>query len=349
MEKQTVAEEGYVYVLGVKDIDLPVSKIGRTTRDPAVRCAEINQSSTGDFIWEVTHQIAVSDCRKLELLVHEKLSPLRQKRREFFNIYPDAAIRAIESILASASDLRMVTLNEIRMEDPRVSERTIVPRRQITRSGKDTIYAHLLDGFTELLNVKGRPFGQLNKPTFGISDGHEGVQWNLKIRPDDQTARVGVNLEGLAYRGWPIAALIKSELGTPVLPRLVPQLRDRQNITLRFARDAWQATARPSILEENLGGREFHLPELTGDLWHTILTEALGCLNKERNYLGRARQTVTLVRKAGLEPESRIMEVSPHLTIWTPVDPSRDSVDELSSAIERLLPIHDWASKASGA
>lgn len=348
VENQHDAEEGYVYVLGVKDIDLPVSKIGRTARDPAVRCAEINQSSTGDFLWEVMHQIAVSDCHKLESLVHEKLSPIRQKRREFFNIYPDAAIRAIQSILGSAADLRVVTRAETQKEYSRISGRAMAVRKHAAHSAKDTIYTHLLHRFTELLNVKGRPFGQLNKPTFGVSDGRDGVQWNLKIHRHDQTARVGVNLEGLAYGGWPIAALIKSELDAPALPNLVRQLGNPQRMTLRFARDAWQLAARPPILEEHLGGREFCLSELTGDVWHTILTEALGCLDKERKYLGRARQTVTQVRKAGLEPESRIMEVSPHLTIWTPVDPSRDSDDELSSAIERLRPVHDWASRVSG-
>lgn len=44
---------GYVYILGVKDIDLPVCKIGMTRRNPFDRCREINKSSTGDFIWEV--------------------------------------------------------------------------------------------------------------------------------------------------------------------------------------------------------------------------------------------------------------------------------------------------------
>ncbi|BCG04040.1 hypothetical protein PPGU19_086080 (plasmid) [Paraburkholderia sp. PGU19] len=210
------------------------------------------------------------------------------------------------------------------------------------------LYAHLLDRFNEYLNVKGQPFGQLNKPYFGISDGREGVQWNLAIYPKEVTARVGVNLEGKQYRGWPIATLITSELDIPALLRLVPDLRDPQNITLRFTRDAWQVTSRPEIQEKYLGGREFCLSELTEDLWHTILTEALGCLDKDRRYRGRGSQAVTLVRKVGPDPDSRIMEVTPHLTISTPIDPSRDSGEDLSSAIERLKPVHEWASKVSG-
>ena len=343
------AENGYVYILGVKDIDLPVCKIGRTARDPVVRCAEINQSSTGDFLWEVTHHVAVNDCRKFESLVHTKLLPLRQKKREFFNIHPDDAVIAVQSILASAPDLEIVTIAESQKEDSVVSSKTIRPRKQSARPSRDTIYAHLLDGFTEVLKVKGRPFGQLNKPAFGVSDGREGVQWNLKIYPNVGTARVGVNLEGMEYRDWPIASLIRSELGDPALLQLVPQLRDPQNITLRFARDAWQATSRPDIVEQLLGGREFQLSELTEEIWHTILSEAIGCLNEERSYRGRGRQAVTLLRKAGPVAESRMMPVTPHLTIWRPIDSSRDSTEELLAAIESLAPIHDWALKASGA
>jgi hypothetical protein len=344
MENHSDAGEGYVYVLGVKDIDLPVSKIGRTSRNPDARCAEINQSSTGDFIWEVAHQIAISDCRKLESLVHAKLLPLRQKRREFFNLYPDDAIRAIQSILELAPDVRLVTIiTEIQKEVSDVPRMNIRPHKRSAHPRNDPIYAHLLDGFNELLRVRGEPFGQLNKPLFGISDGRDGVQWNLAIRPNESIAEVGVNLEGKKYRGWPIATLIKSELEVPALLRLVPHLRDPQSITLRFARDAWQGAARPKILEEYLGGREFCLSELTADLWHNILTEALGCLNKDQNHRGRSKQTVTLLRVGRV-----IKEVTPHLTISTPIDPLLDSTEELSSAIDRLKPFHEWASKVSG-
>ncbi len=73
--------EGFVYILEVSDIILPVCKIGMTTRNPQERCNEINNSSTGDFIWSVAYSIYVSDCQKLESLVHSKLKPLRQKTK----------------------------------------------------------------------------------------------------------------------------------------------------------------------------------------------------------------------------------------------------------------------------
>ncbi|MFG7960880.1 GIY-YIG nuclease family protein [Pseudomonas aeruginosa] len=348
MESHSDAERGYVYILGVKDIELPVCKIGRTSRDPVVRCAEINQSSTGDFLWEVIYQIAVSDHRKFESLVHTRLLPLRQRRREFFNIYPDDAILAVQSILASAPDIHAVTITEAQKAGIGLTRTGTHLRKQSMRTNGDTLYANLLASFTELLGVKGRVFGQLNKPVFGISDGHEGVQWNLAIYPDNGKARVGVNLEGLQYNGWPIATLIKSELKAPKLLKLVPDLLDPQEITLRFARDAWQQSSRPRILEETLGGREFRLSEITDGLWHSILTEAIDCLNKDRSYHGRARQAVTRVRKGGPDTDSTLMWVSPHLTIWTPIDPLSGSIEALSAAIDRLKPVHEWASKVSG-
>jgi len=339
--------EGYLYILGVKEIDLPVSKIGKTTREPAVRCVEINQSSTGDFLLEVVHQVAVSDCHRLESLVHEKLAPLRQRGREFFNIAPDKAVRAMQSILLSEPGIREVVIAESGNEGDDVP-RSMRPGMQTTFKSRDTVYANLLDGFNKLLGVKGRSFGQLSRPYFGISDGREGVQWNLAVYPGEGKARVGVNLEGMAYRGWPIVTLVNSELETPALLQLIPHLDAPESMILRFTRDAWQVTARPRILEECLGGREYRLSEVTTDLWRKILEEALACLDKERGYRGRGLQAVTRVRRSVADAEPTEMRVSPHLTIWTPIDPSSDAVEGLSSAFERLRPIHMWASKVSG-
>jgi hypothetical protein len=105
--------EGYVYILEVKDIDLPVCKIGMTTRNPYERCAEINNSSTGDFVWAVAYHIAVDNCKNLESLVHSKLAPLRQRGREFFNINADDAIKALSSIIDSQSEIKKIDGSEI--------------------------------------------------------------------------------------------------------------------------------------------------------------------------------------------------------------------------------------------
>jgi len=99
---------GYVYILEVEDIDLPVCKIGMTTRNPYERCKEINKSSTGDFIWAVAHYIAVDNSKKLESLIHSKLAPLRQKGREFFNINADDANTALLSIFDRQSEIKRI-------------------------------------------------------------------------------------------------------------------------------------------------------------------------------------------------------------------------------------------------
>ncbi|MXY64174.1 MAG: hypothetical protein F4206_02090 [Gammaproteobacteria bacterium] len=50
--------------------------------------------------------------------------------------------------------------------------------------------------FTSVLNIKGRPFGQLNKPKFGMSDSNMGTQWNLAFTAESEEAHLGVNLKG---------------------------------------------------------------------------------------------------------------------------------------------------------
>lgn len=340
--------QGYLYVLSVKDIELPVCKIGMTTRDPVTRCAEINKSSTGDFIWEVAHGIPVSDCQKLESLVHVKLAPLRQKRREFFNLYPEDAVRAIRSILDQQSEIVEIAVRDLRGL-PDDGQKSVKRPKSATRRTDDVEFVRLMDSFTELLEIKGRPFGQLNRPVFGISDGLEGVQWNLAIYPEDRIARVGVNLEGMQYDGWPISKFVLAELKAPTLPKLASNLLDPGRIIVRFVRDAWQVTSRPKIREEHLSGREIPVSEMDPLTWNATLIEALGCLNKDRNYQGRGRQEVTVVKNGGTTESKRTMDVSPHLNIWTTVCLADDQILNLRSAIERLAPVHKWVAERSEA
>lgn len=311
MTEFDASTKGYLYVLSVKDIDLPVCKIGMTSRDPAVRCAEINKSATGDFIWEVVHRLPVNDCQKLEFLVHNKLAPLRQKRREFFNLYPDDAIRAIKSIMATQSELVEISDNEIEISPSDEAPKKAKHSRKSSRRPEDAEFARLMDSFTELLRIKGRPFGQLNRPVFGISDGREGVQWNLAIYPEDRIARIGVNLEGMQYIGWPIAKFILSELESPTIQELASDLAHPDSIIVRFVRDAWQVNSRPNIREEHLAGREIPIAEMDVATWSATLVQALGCLNKDRNYQGRKRQEVTILKKGGSSELKRDMDVSP--------------------------------------
>jgi hypothetical protein len=203
--------EGYVYILEVKDIVLPVCKIGMTERNPWRRCAEINSGSTGDFIWEVAHYVFVDRCRELESLVHSKLAPLRQKRREFFGITADAAYTALLSILESQDAIHQLEPPEVQPSESKTQGKA--RRAPATRSFRkiDTEYAAVLQLFSSELKIKGKPFGQLNTRRFGISDGNRGVQWNLAVNSETNEIRIGINLEGSANTGgWLIADFIKS-------------------------------------------------------------------------------------------------------------------------------------------
>jgi hypothetical protein len=337
-------KQGYVYILEVADIMLPVCKIGRTERTPRQRCAEINgSSSTGDFKWEVAHQYYVSDCHLFERLIHEKLSPLRQKGKEFFQLGRNDAEQAVDSILAAQENITLV-------EEPKQED----PTTQIRRSNKlprfqamDSRSAEILAEFNSLLEIRGRPFGQLNKPRFGMSDDVLGVQWNIALHRNNEAVHLGVNLEGMKYDGWPIAHFILAELESPTMRQLTNEVTTPEEVVVRLRRDAWQATSRPNIKEGLIGEKEHRLAELSDERWLTILQEALSCLSAERNYRGRAKQMVTLEKKPANGSQVREMPVSPHLTIWTEVNPLGDIATNLKQAFTTLEPVHKWVSVKS--
>jgi len=348
MDERQDKVKGYVYILEVRDIDLPVCKIGMTSRNPIVRCAEINNSSTGDFLWEVAYEIAVDDCRTLESLVHRKLEPIRQRKREFFNINADVAHKALRSILNSRTDIKEVSIQEEDDSPQSISEVPNIKKvRYPTFKKIDSKYTEILQSFTAIINCKGRPFGQLNKPYFGMSDGKEGVQWNIAIYTETREIRLGVNLEGKKYINWPIATFILNELENPSIEELKNRLEARSPVLVRFTRDAWQVTSRPSISEKYIGGREIPISELGSQRWHSVLGEALDCLNEAKDYRGRARQEITLVNHPRKGARTRSMEVSPHLTIWTPIILSDDVAADLKAGVKRLGPIHEWVSRVS--
>lgn len=344
MKKSDKDSIGYVYILEVKDIELPVCKIGMTTRSPFERCNEINNSSTGDFIWAVAHCMAVDNCRKLESLVHCKLSPLRQKKREFFNLNPDDANTALISIFNNQKEIQKVNIDET---TPETTQSTLINK---TRKQKqpfkriETKYAELLQIFTSSLKVKGRPFGQLNKPTFGISDVNKGVQWNLSVNTITGNIRLGVNLEGSQKTGrWLISPFI---LNKPNIERIKSEVSNPKDVIIGFYRDAWQGASRLNIKEKELGGREYPLADLNQGTWNLLLEEALSCLDENRNYRGRKRnQTVTLES----DGKPLIKDISPHLTIWKFLSMEGDVEANIKNTISELQPVYNWVIKATQA
>jgi len=330
-----------VYILEVKDIDLPVCKIGMTTRTPQVRCNEINNSSTGDFIWKVAHFVAVDNCVSLESLVHKKLLPLRQKGREFFNINADDAHRALLSIVNNQTEIQLIEIDEVKPNDETAPmQRPSIHKKKRQFTSVDSQYAELLETFSAQLEVKGRPFGQLNRPLFGISDGHIGIQWNLAVNTESGLIRLGVNLEGTAKTGdWLIASFI---LAQPDVKKVAEIVEQPQNIIIRLSRDAWQAGSRVDIKEELIGGKEYSLDEITHQQWDAMLEEAKGCLDESKNYRGmKQKQAVT--RRS--DSRTVFKNVSPHLTIWTQVSLVTDIAEELRCKFALLKPVYDWVTE----
>lgn len=337
MEELANNNSGYVYVLEVKDIDLPVCKIGMTTRTPYRRCDEINNSSTGDFIWSVAHYIAVNNCKKLESLVHSKLSPLRQKGREFFNISADDANTALISIFENQTEIERINFEEIDSPEAEAISRDKKGKRKNIYKRIDSEYAELLQLFASLLNVKGRPFGQLNRPTFGMSDGSQGVQWNLSVNTETKEIRLGVNLEGSAKTGrWLIAPFI---LNKPSIDEIQSRIASPGNLTLRFSRDAWQGASRLNIREKLIGGQEYLLSEIDQEVWSSILEEALTCLDESRNYRGRKRNQMITLESDG---RKLMKDISPHLTIWTLLSIDGNIEENIKTKFSELWPVYDW-------
>ena len=94
---------GYVYVLFNPALKDQV-KIGKTTNSPEDRAAEL--STTGlTHAFVVAYAERVSDCDKVEQLLHERLAEVRvSSNREFFRMTVRAAI---ETVLEVAGPFRV--------------------------------------------------------------------------------------------------------------------------------------------------------------------------------------------------------------------------------------------------
>lgn len=133
----------------------------------------------------------------------------------------------------------------------------------------------LIDLFREVFDCDGRRFGSLPLGLLGISDGREGVQWNAAYFRSEQTASVGVNLEGMKYDDWPIARLIERELSEPLLlARYRARVARREVVTVKWQRDAWQAATRVPIRESMLSPTPMALDRLDDEGWKRALQGA---------------------------------------------------------------------------
>ena len=198
----------------------------------------------------------------------------------------------------------------------------------------------VIDLFRDLFGCDGRRFGSPSLGVLGVSDGLEGVQWNAWYSHEDETAWLGVNLEGKKYDGWPVARLIEREI---TRPRLLTEIRVSvarpEGVIVSWTRDAWQASGRVRIRESRIAPTPIALDRLDVDGWSRALACARECLDPKRMYRGRHRTKVTLFR-AGRVVER---EVTPHLQFKTPFDESVPHT--LREARDNLEALHEYATR----
>ena len=205
----------------------------------------------------------------------------------------------------------------------------------------------LLDAFATELGTQPttlRRFGRASLGYQGASDGARGVQWNAWLDTREGAAFLGVNLEGMAYDGWPVARFIERELDRPRLFVVREQVDDPSLVQAIWHRDAWQVSLRPEIAEKHIGESPRRLSELEPASWAATLRQAYDCLDPARGHRARARQTVTTVKG-----ERREYPVSPHLQFrqrvtWSPAHGWRLALAETR---RNLRPIYTWVAEQS--
>ena len=201
--------------------------------------------------------------------------------------------------------------------------------------------------FQTFFKITPRPFGQNAGKRFGASDDNKGVQWNISIDRETGETYLGVNLEGMKYKNWPITSLLLAERQNASLSSFA-DIDAAEDITVQFTRDAWQAAARPGIKEKFINGSGTALKSMTLHLWEQMVKEALECLNPNVDYKGRGRMEVTLVKSG----EKVIKEVSPHLTfhllVWEKQpNTMEEAVQLIAAAHDKLLPLYNWVETKS--
>lgn len=206
----------------------------------------------------------------------------------------------------------------------------------------------LREAFVEIFRpANPQPFGSPALRYRGLSDGNDGVQWNTWIEgrsTETLTACLGVNLEGKQYRDWPIAQFIQRELKEPQLVELRADLRQPEEVTVRWTRDAWGpgGSRIQSFKEQYIAPTPIALRNLSHQSWHQALGEAQGCLATPKGR--RAKQWITI------QDQRKEFHVSPHITFLRQL-PWPANAEGLRRAMQRareqLQPLYDFVTERS--
>lgn len=97
-------KKGYIYILRNSAHPVNMFKIGLTTRTVEIRAKELSGTSSPDRFL-IAHQELACDCYLAESIIHKKLEAYRSnKRREFFEIDFEVAIKTVSSIVRQIND-----------------------------------------------------------------------------------------------------------------------------------------------------------------------------------------------------------------------------------------------------
>ena len=203
------------------------------------------------------------------------------------------------------------------------------------------------NAFQEAFNVDPRSFGLKTSVYSGYSDNNNGVQWNIIVNRNTGAVSLGVNLEGVKYKDWPITNLLLAERENMALLDLT-DIDQAKNINFKMTRDAWQAAARPEIAERFITQEDFKLASLNKPQWSRIIEESLACLDEKSGFRKRGNQTVYLTKSN----VSKVMPTSPHLSFSLQVSTNEPKelplfIESLKHAKSVLMPLYKFALKQS--
>lgn len=127
----------------------------------------------------------------------------------------------------------------------------------------------LREALRELL--LGRPLKDFDDERFvGTHERVDGVQWHVALDREHLTSCFAVNLEGLAYRGWPIARLVWREAEEMRLLDVLREVRSPEAVQLHLTRDAW-VSARLRVAVDEWYLLRLSLADLTARIWQSAL------------------------------------------------------------------------------
>ena len=90
---------GFIYILINPSLKENLLKIGKTTRSPRERAANISQGTGIPTKYHVAYKNYVSNCDMAERMIHQRLKHCRiRKSREFFKIPLEKAIKFIKDV-----------------------------------------------------------------------------------------------------------------------------------------------------------------------------------------------------------------------------------------------------------